>query len=107
MSTNVGFALAACFPPALSSGKPWRVRTLSQVRTSRAHQVISDHTLESLSEVATKQTSLCLVTSQAREPSKSLTWEMGFVARSLANSAGGSGPEAREKGKLGASDAIV
>lgn len=67
----------------------------------------SDHTLESLSDVATKQTSLCFVTSQARLPSNNLTCETGFVARNLANSAGGSGPEARWNGKLGASEAIV
>jgi hypothetical protein len=32
MSTNVGFALAACFPPGPSSGKPGRVRTFNTVR---------------------------------------------------------------------------
>lgn len=32
MSTNVGFALAACFPPGPSSGNPGRVRTFNTVR---------------------------------------------------------------------------
>lgn len=53
--------------------------------------------------VATWHTSRYLVTSQAEEPSNSLTRETGSVLRSRANSAGGSSPDARRKGKLGVS----
>lgn len=63
-------------------------------------------TLDSLSSVATVTTSLYLVTNQAKLPSKSLTLEIGSLARSRENSAGGSKPEARRNGKLGAFVAI-
>lgn len=58
-------------------------------------------TLDNRASVATAQTSLYFVTSHATEPSKSLTCEMGSVARRRAYSAGGSRPEARLKGKEG------
>ena len=61
----------------------------------------SGQTFESLLSVATCATSFHLVTSHASDPSKSFTLETGSLARSFANSAGGSGPEARLKGKLG------
>lgn len=57
--------------------------------------------------VATAQTSLYFVTSHATEPSKSLTREMGSVARRRAYSAGGSRPEARLKGKEGSSEIAI
>lgn len=64
-------------------------------------------TLESRSSVAMRQTSSYLVASQARVPSNSLTLDMGSVARRRAYSAGGSRPEARRKGKLGAVTTIL
>jgi hypothetical protein len=58
-----GLGFCGLFPPGLSSGKPCVL------------------TLERCSSVATLVTSLYLVTSQARLPSNSLTWETGSVAR--------------------------
>lgn len=83
MSTNVGLALAASLPPAFSSGKPGRVRTLDR-----------------RSSVATLHTSLYFVTSQAEDPSYSWILDTGSVARSLANSGGGSMPDARLNGNV-------
>jgi hypothetical protein len=57
--------------------------------------------LDNLESVATWQTSRYLVTNHAAVPSYSLTCDTGAVLRRRANSAGGSGPDARWNGKLG------
>jgi hypothetical protein len=84
ISTNVGRCLPAALPPSLNSGNPGRERSF-----------------DNLSSVATRQTSLYFVTSHAAVPSYNFTCESGSVARSRANSAGGSSPEARLNGKGG------
>lgn len=69
--------------------------------------VLKDFTLDKRVSVATAQTSLYFVTSHAVEPSKSLTREMGSVARRRAYSAGGLRPEARLKGNEGGSAIVI
>ena len=90
ISTKVGLFLAASLPPALSSGKPGRLRSL-----------------ERRSSVRTLQMSLCLTTSQASLPSQSSTLETGSAVRSLAYSTGGSAAVRRAKGNLGGAERAV
>jgi len=86
MSTNVGLFLAASLPPALSSGKPGRLRSL-----------------ENRSSIKTLHMSLYLTTSHAWLPSQSVTFEIGSFERRTAYSEGGWAAAGRANGNLGGS----
>lgn len=107
MSTKVGLFFAAAAPPAESSGNPGLVRCYFQSATTSHDTKLARITFDSLWSVETLHTSSYLVTSHARSPFQSLTRETGSVLRRRAKSAGGSRPEAREKGNDGASVCVI
>lgn len=104
--------LARQLPTITKLGKPrpsaflFSTPTVSNYPMPTSQKKSPARTLDNRSSVATWHTSRYFVTSHGSEPSYSFTRETGAVLRSRANSAGGSRPEARLKGKLGASDMV-
>ena len=78
--------------------------TASQSVTLILKCLVSSHTFDNRGSVNTLHTSSCFTTNHGQLPSQSCTRETGFVARSLANSTGGSAARGRANGKCGTLD---